>query len=342
MIKLLDITDKHWQNYILNEPDHTIYHHPQWAKVISETYGYHAFAVVNTDDAGEIITGIPLMDINSWLTGKRWVSLPFSDYCKMLCHDNQSQKSLVNGLIHEADNCAIPYIEIRDEVPLAPLQRMQHHFHVHQIDLTIGEENVFTSFHRRRVQTNIRKADKNGIVVTRHTNSEAVDAFYKLHLLTRKKHGVPTQPKKYFYSLFKNIISRDLGFIMLAHCNGQLVNAALFLQYNNMLIYKYAASDPNHMNLRGNHALIWKTIQWGCLNSYRCFCFGRTDSDNFGLLKFKSGWGGTEQILRYSYGGAMQGEYTMGWKQRLMKNIIQKSPPYVGLLLGKLLYKHVA
>lgn len=342
MIKLLDITDKQWQDYVFKEPNHTIFHHPSWAQVISETYGYQAFAMVNVNDTGEIVAGLPLVYVNSWLTGKRWISMPFSDHCKMLGRDKHSIMNLANGLIQEVESRAIPYVEIRDEVPSTALELMQNSYYLHQIDLTLGSEKLFKTFHKSRVQANIRRADRNGIVVTRHSNREAIEAFYQLHLLTRKKQGIPTQPKKYFDTLWEKIICRDLGFIMLAHYNNQVVSAALLLQCNNTLVYKYAASDPNHMNLRGNHALIWEIIQWGCRNGYRSICLGRTDLDNSGLIRFKRGWGSTEQILRYSFYGNVETNYSSGWKQRLIKNLIHNLPPSAGKLIGKILYKHVA
>ena len=342
MLQLLDITDKHWQDYIFKEPNHTIFHHPLWAQVISETYGYQTFAMVNIDDSGEIVAGLPLVYINSWLTGKRWISMPFSDQCKMLGRDKHSLMSLANGLIQEVESRTVPFVEIRDEVPSIPFRLMQNSYYFHQINLTIGSEKLFKNFHRSRVQANIKRAIRNGIVVTRHSDRESVEAFYKLHLLTRKKHGVPTQPKKYFRILWEKIICRDLGFVMLAQLNKRIVNAALFLHCNNTLVYKYAASDPTHLNLRGNHALIWEAIQWGCQNGYRSLCLGRTDLDNPGLISFKRGWGSTEQILRYSCYGNEEANYASGWKQGLIKNLIHNSPPSVGMLLGKILYKHVA
>ena len=89
MINELAIHDPDWLCFISNHPDATIFHHPAWADLLSDCYGYTPFAAAMQDESGEIVNGLPLMEVNSWLTGRRIVSMPFSDFCQPLVSDGK-------------------------------------------------------------------------------------------------------------------------------------------------------------------------------------------------------------------------------------------------------------
>lgn len=77
--------DSRWDKFALGHPEGTVYHHSAWQQVLSETYGYNPLYLGITSSDGSQISGIlPLMFVNSFLTGRRVVSLPFTTYCNPL------------------------------------------------------------------------------------------------------------------------------------------------------------------------------------------------------------------------------------------------------------------
>ncbi|RPJ11072.1 MAG: methicillin resistance protein, partial [Deltaproteobacteria bacterium] len=64
-----------WDDLLLTADRATFFHTTAWARVLSESYGYKPlyFAAI---DNGKLAGLIPVMEIDSWLTGKRGVSLP--------------------------------------------------------------------------------------------------------------------------------------------------------------------------------------------------------------------------------------------------------------------------
>jgi len=87
--KLLMVpSDERWVAFVNSIPNANIFHHPAWIGLMAECYGYRPFVVALCDEKGEITAGLPLMEVNSWLTGRRWVSLPFTDHCHPLSSDN--------------------------------------------------------------------------------------------------------------------------------------------------------------------------------------------------------------------------------------------------------------
>jgi len=232
-------------------------------------------------------------------------------------------------------------IEVRQELPLLGCIVHQNTNFIHYLKLDIKPEELFKKFRKKGVQYCIKKAAKSDIDISQSTDLESLMTFYNLHLMTRKKHGVPIQPKKYFIKLWENIINKGMGFVMLAYHKDKAIAGGVFLHYNKNIIYKYGAADPEYMNLCATHALLWEAIQWACRNGYEVMDWGKTEKTNQGLRNFKLGWGTEEKELIYSYIGTSPKEYSSGWKQKVVEKVIQKSPVWVGRLFGEILYKHV-
>jgi hypothetical protein len=78
--RLNPLTIPDWDALVLNTPGTGFFHTSAWCRVLSESYGYKPvyFAEIEGD---RFRTLVPMMEIDSFLTGKRGVSLPFTDYC---------------------------------------------------------------------------------------------------------------------------------------------------------------------------------------------------------------------------------------------------------------------
>ena len=63
--------------------DFTVFHSSAWMRVLSKTYGHKAL-VLTWCRNGEVAAALPLLEVASPLTGRRGVSLPFTDFCKPL------------------------------------------------------------------------------------------------------------------------------------------------------------------------------------------------------------------------------------------------------------------
>ena len=341
MLKFIDISDECWTEFVHSNRASTLFHHPSWSVCLSFSYGYRPFVLVMRAWDGQILAGLPMMEISSWLTGKRWVSLPFSDHCSPLMQNENDLEFFANELVNTCKALSAPKIEIRHGLPSVEGFSNGKSYFTHYLKLNNKPEELYKRFRKKGVQYCIKKAAKSEIDILQSSELESLLTFYSLHLMTRKKHGVPIQPKKYFLKLWEYIIKQNMGFVMLAHYKGKAIAGSVFLHFNNNLIYKYGATDPNFMNLYATHALLWEAIQWGCKNGYQVMDWGKTEKSNEGLRQFKLGWGTEEKELCYSYIGKESTEYSTGWKQRVVKNTIRKSPLWVGRLLGEMLYKHV-
>ena len=69
--------------------------------------------------------------------------------------------------------------------------------------------------------------------------------FFGLHLATRHRLGVPSQPKRFFDLGSGSVLEprSSLGFVLVAEQEGRPVASAVFLQAAGTVVYKYSASD---------------------------------------------------------------------------------------------------
>ena len=146
---------------------------------------------------------------------------------------------------------------------------------------------------------NIRKATRLGVEVDTSISQEALDVFYRLHCLTRKRHQLPVQPFLFFQNIHDVLLSQGLGHFVRAVHEGKTIAAAVFLHFGDHALFKFGASDLAHQHLRMNDIVFWEAIRWFKEHGFRTLDFGRTDLENVGLRRFKSGWRSEEYPIRY-------------------------------------------
>src|SRR5262249_25203559 len=97
---LLELPDPRWLDFARSCPDALPFHHPAWIDLLSECYGYRPLALALTDGTGQIRAGVPVIQVNGPLGRRRWITLPFTDYCPILA-DGRAAAGLVDVLMEE-------------------------------------------------------------------------------------------------------------------------------------------------------------------------------------------------------------------------------------------------
>ena len=85
--------------HLAQEMTHTLYYSPAWLDLITELYGSSVIPLTSTIAGGRVTGYLPLCFIQSRVTGRRLVSLPFSDHCPLLATDEASANDLVDQAI---------------------------------------------------------------------------------------------------------------------------------------------------------------------------------------------------------------------------------------------------
>jgi len=336
----LPLDDRRWLQFVRAAPGATAFHHPAWARLLADSYGYRPFVLGVTGET-EILAGLPVVEVAAPFGARKWVALPFTDSCPPLAGP-AAPPDLAPMLEATRAQAGIARLEVRDGIEASGVHRHSSAV-IHRLALQADEDAVFRQFSRSQVQRNIRRAEREGIRIRRGTvRSDLDDVLYGLHVETRRRQGVPVQPRRFFSLLWDHVLAQDLGFVAIAYLGDVAVAGAVFLTWNGTIIYKYGASKPRYWGSRPNHLLFWDTIRWSCAHGYHTLDFGRTDADNAGLRTFKSGWGAEEEPLVYSVLGDQPSSASAGRLSSVMQPVIRKAPMWFSRLLGELFYKYAA
>jgi lipid II:glycine glycyltransferase (peptidoglycan interpeptide bridge formation enzyme) len=273
------------------------------------------------------------------MTGRRLVSLPFSDHCEPLFKTPPALTSLLAsiGSLGEQEG---KYIELR---PLQPLQKHDGYFAAarycwHSIDLRSDLESIFARLHRNHVQRSLRKAERLGVTVETGRSTDVLQEFYRLHLLTRSRHGVPVQPFSWFQSL-SDCFGGSLT-VYIARLDAKAVSAILTITHRKRVVYKYGGSNPACKQYGATPLLFWKAIQdakaFGCEE----LDLGRSDLDNPGLIAFKDHLAARRAELTY-YRTAPHRSILPSWGRHMLRRTFTVTPRAVQARIGSALYRHL-
>jgi CelD/BcsL family acetyltransferase involved in cellulose biosynthesis len=330
--------DPRWADFVARAHGATIFHHPAWLRLIHDRYRYPIAACCLLNPDGSVAAGLPVALVRNPVSGRHLVAFPFSDACPPLAAPADAA-ALGRAVADLQREMGAP-LEVRGPLTGAPEARGGGRYYQHLIPLTPDLGAVEANFRRSSVLRGLRRAQREGLVAERRTDAGALDAFYVLHLATRSRQGVPTQPRSFIRNL-RALFAEGLGFVLLVRRGEQVASAAVFLHHGQVLTYKYGASDRRALALRPNNLLFWEAIRWGCERGFGLLDLGRTDLGQEGLRSFKLGWGAEEQVLEYLHlGEKAPRTEDRGVAGRVLAAGLRRTPPLASRLVGELLYRY--
>jgi hypothetical protein len=282
------------------------------------------------------------MEVDSWLTGRRGVTLPFADECGPLASNIGEARSLLEGALQFGRARGWRWFEARGDRALLGVDQASITFYGHSLNLAVGEAILLAGI-RSSVRTAIRKAEASGLKVEVTNSLTSVADFYHLYCLTRKRHGLPPQPYRFFKAIHHHILEPGMGFIVLARLHGICVAAAVFFHAAQQALFKYGASDERFQHIRGSNLVMWTAIKWYAQRGIKSLHFGRTSLTNVGLRRFKLGWGSDEysiEYVRYDFG---KGRFVTDTKDAATgwhNSVFRATPTWMSRLAGQVLYRH--
>jgi len=328
-----------WDEMVMAAEGWTLFHTTAWARVLHETYQYRPVYFV-VRDAGRLLALVPMMEVDSPLTGRRGVSLPFTDYCGPLVAEAACIADVNEFIQDYGRKAGWKSVEFRGGD--LPDETASVSFYRHTLDLTADTERLFGRL-KDSTRRNIRKAIREGVTVQMHNSLDAVREYYRLHCMTRQKHGVPPQPAGFFDKIHERIIGPGLGVVALASHDGVSVAGDVFFGVNGKALYKFGASDYACQHLRPSDLVMWEGIQWHAERGYHTLCFGRTEMDNEGLRRFKTQWGTDEHLIHYHKYDLRRDAFITETSQTggSHHRFFHAMPIPVLRVFGSLLYKHM-
>ena len=336
------IADSRWAQFVTNHPQASLFHEPRWLRALNSSYAYLPVAYTTSPPGKPIDNGILFCKVNSWVTGRRLVSLPFSDHCEPLANSVDELEHLLLFVRQTVDDGQYKRVEIR---PLA----CQHSklcglaaaesFMFHQLDLRPSIETIYSGLHKDCIQRKIRRAEREDLKYEEGNSERHLQQFLHLMRLTRRRHGLPTQPERWFRALIANF-GTDLK-IRLASKGSTPVASILTISHHHTLVYKYGCSDYSASRLGGTPLLFWRAIQEAKGNQLDKLDLGRSDIDGEGLITFKNHLGAESSTIQYWNYPSKTLRAPNQWLKRIRKTAAEYTPDFILRLAGDLLYRHI-
>lgn len=285
---------------------------------------------------------IPVVLIKNLIGGEKIISLPFSDHCSPIYNDKKIFLSSFNEIKNFGRENNFKQIEIRslqNDFDLNyNLLRLDY---IHFLNLSNDINIIFKSFssnHKR----NIKKSESQKISVIIKNDRDGIEIFYDMVCYTRKKQGLPPQPKDFYLNILENVLLNQGGNLFLAKIDRQFIAGAIFFHNNRNVIYKFGASYDKLKEFRGNHSVMWNAIKFYKDAGYDKLDFGRTEIHHKNLRLYKLGWGSEEKnIFTFTYDIKTDNFIKSKSKTTGTHNIFFKMMPIPILkIIGKIFYKY--
>ncbi len=349
-VKIIDPSvDQRWDNFVWSHKDASIYHHSLWKEIIQETYHYEPYYFILEKDNGQIKAGIPFFLIKSRFTGTRLVSLPFSDFCDALIDDKDDFKGLFDAVIKKLTYSKVSYIEFNPK--RNNLNFNGYNFKIldcyrnHVLELSGTLEKIMYKFHKNCIQRNIKKALKSDIAVVEGKDERDVKIFYHLYVMTRRNHGLPPQPYKFFLNIWRFLKLKEMIRILIAYNKNIPVAGVMIVHFKDTGYFLYGGCNSKYLEYKPNHLLLWKAIEICYKEGQKYFDFGRTSIKNQGLMDFKRRWGTVEYKLPYYYySNSIRNELLVNrgvGSHNFISQVLRRMPIPLLRLGGTLIYGHI-
>jgi len=334
------ISDPRWGELLARHSQASVFHSRGWLEALRRTYGYEPVALATRTQAGHLKSALVFCHVRSYLTGRRLVSLPFSDHCDPLYESADDEKELMDVL--KKDTNGQKYVELRPLETLASPDNVfapADHYIVHRLDIRTGAEIAFRGFHKNHVARKIRRSEREGLIYEEGSSDKLLRAFYELMIKTRRRHLLPPQPLAWFRAVL-DCLPQEAK-IRVAFQGQSPIASMMTLCDGKTMTYKYGASDASHHNLGGVQLLMWKTIQDACSKGCSTMDFGRSRPHSAGEVAFKDHWGGTRSLLVYwrspDSGQPVRSADHSGSARRILSFL----PDRLLVAAGTVLYRHV-
>jgi lipid II:glycine glycyltransferase (peptidoglycan interpeptide bridge formation enzyme) len=206
-------------------------------------------------------------------------------------------------------------------------------YYCHFLDLRPSLDEIRRKFHPDCVRRKIRRAEREKLVVEAGKSDDMINQFYVLQVITRRKHGLPPQPKQWFRNLMTEM--GDAAVIRIARFQGNPIAAILTLCHQKTEIYKYGCSLADENNRGGMQILFWKMIEEAKLQGMELVDLGRCDIEDESLALFKERWGAERREMIYVRHPAAQP------KAMRKSTLMTRLPKPVLIAAGRVLYRHM-
>jgi FemAB-related protein (PEP-CTERM system-associated) len=283
-----------YDSFVEQHPSATLFHGLAWKQAVEKTFEHRPFYLIAR--RGTRVRGVlPLFQINSMLTGRFMVSVPYATYGGVLAIDDEAR----SGLLEYAKDLAIrrrcQALELRSMHAADPDVSVKTSHATFIRDLPSDSQEI-EEFLPRKARASARNAaDRSKLHAV--FDSTLLHDVWRLYARSMRRLGSPNYPLAFFESIRDALGERMM--VQLVRSAGEPVAGLISFIHRNTLMPYFAGVDDRKKIHGLSHFLHREAMRRAVILGLKTYDFGRSRIDNTGAYEFKRLCGFVPQELEY-------------------------------------------
>lgn len=305
------------QNYLVNHPDSTFYHHPLWIKVLSIESEQNYYYIIHRNKDNGINGLLPLMTtkglpfgILGVLGAKRLSSLPRTPLCGPLADTDFVKANLLNEA-KKLSTSLETILQIKSACPIEDKNNIGIKSHEWRKSFLkeIPSENHDILFRdhktERDILRNIKRAKENNIEFYEAQSIHDIHDWYEIYLEKMRFHGVPARPFVFFeacWNILKPAGLLDINLAIQKNGDSYKIFAGNFnYKFKKTCYGGFKAGNMKNAKIMYGDFLMNQEFINLQKNEYNFYDLGEVPRCSKTLERYKRKWGVSEIQLYHSY-----------------------------------------
>lgn len=301
VIRIDPALDPRWDDFVRSHRFGSVYHLSNWSEVLRKTFSYTPcfFAL---EERRAISAGLSFMRIDSWLTGKRSISLPGTPYCDPLTETEDQIRRLLDPTFDEIFDGHAIYLEIKTQFNARMLENgsflCYRPFRNHILSLEKGKDLVWKTY--RAFGERKEPGATGEVSVRRGEKLKDVKILHELLAKSARKTSIPARPLSLLVNIWEGF-PKDLLLLLIAECNGAPCAALLGFLFKDRFYCEFLGADDQYREHRPEEVLVWEAIEAACKRKLKFFDFGLTRPEDLKTMDLHRRWGAVGRDLCFYY-----------------------------------------
>jgi lipid II:glycine glycyltransferase (peptidoglycan interpeptide bridge formation enzyme) len=336
-------SEDEWEKYIQKQNEKNFQSSQKFKKVIQETYKNSYPLYLESYEKERIKAIFPFIIVKSKIFKTRAISLPFIEETGIM---GEYTSQDIKEIIKICKEKKVDKIEIRTNKFHPQYEHQEKEFlkagliknknKYEMIAKLTNAEDMWKRFHKH-TRNDIRKAEKNNVVVKPIEDTKEINEFYKLYFQNMKHFGTPQHSKLFFTNIYKYMNDNILG--LNCYVDNKLIGSIIVFYEGKKAYVAFNVSKESHRHLRPNDILYWNAIKKLINKKIQYLNIGEVNIESKntrekGLYKFKSKWlGEVYPKVYFTYPGEKNVEEKKG-KLKKLRKIWRKIPTPIIRIIG--------
>ncbi|MDF1819130.1 MAG: FemAB family PEP-CTERM system-associated protein [Immundisolibacteraceae bacterium] len=291
-----EIDREHWNNFITNHPQASVYHRFEVADLIRQVFSQQPFYFKSLDSLGSINGVLPTIRLKSLLFGDYFVSMPYFNYGGVLAYNDEIATALISKAKATAKSLGASHIEFRHIDPASGELAVRQDKVLMVKQLPETREELAKSF-KAKLRAQIKRPTREGATVQVGTHELLAD-FYQVFSENMRDLGTPVYSKSFFHALLDQPWLDTT--ILIVSIGDEPTAAAFLIKDGVKMEIPWASTRRKYNRLAVNMLLYYEALGHAIERECTSFDFGRSTLDS-GTYRFKKQWGATPVKLHWQY-----------------------------------------